>query len=168
MISRAVFKHSALFFPVSAKYVKLIKTFAEHLLMDETDRKIVEELRRDCRQPNSGIAKKLKVSEGTIRNRIARLLKEGVIKRFTIDIGTSSGFMAFVTLECDPGRPTAQIVSAITGIGDVRKVYETAGRWDVVALIDTESPEKFNEVIEKVRSVEGIVNTETLTVLKIN
>ncbi len=136
--------------------------------MDSTDRKIVGELQKDSRQGNLAISKKLGISEGTVRNRVSRLIADGVIKRFTVDIGTSSGFSAFVTLECDPGKPTSQIVSAITDIKGVRKVYETAGRWDIAAFIETESPEKFNDIIENVRSVDGIVNTETLTILKMS
>ncbi len=54
--------------------------------MDEKDRKIIEILEQDARTPFTEIAKMLGVSEATVRKRIARLEREGVIVRYTIEV----------------------------------------------------------------------------------
>ncbi len=136
--------------------------------MNVIDKKIIDELRKNSRETNKVIAEKIGMSEGTVRNRIRKLLDDNIIRRFTVDLGTSRGFMAVVLLESDPSKPTNAIVEKMLAISDVVKVYESAGRWDIVTLVDTQSPEKFNDVIEEIRSIGGIVDTETLTVLKVN
>ncbi len=52
---------------------------AEHNL-DDIDRKIILELQEDARRQSKIIAKKLKVSEGTIKNRVTRLKNRGILK----------------------------------------------------------------------------------------
>ena len=48
--------------------------------MDELDQRIIGLLQIDGRIPNAQIARKLGVSEGTIRRRVGRLLQEDVIR----------------------------------------------------------------------------------------
>ncbi len=48
--------------------------------MDEKDYEILKLLRENSRMSNMEIARELKVSEGTIRKRIANLYKSGIIK----------------------------------------------------------------------------------------
>ena len=55
--------------------------------LDEKDYKIVELLRRDARTTNSAIAKQVDLTEGAVRNRIGRLVRSDVIRRFTIETG---------------------------------------------------------------------------------
>lgn len=53
---------------------------------DETDMKILGFLQGDARMPFRGIAKKLGISDATVYNRVQKMVKKGVIKRFTADI----------------------------------------------------------------------------------
>ncbi|MDE2486793.1 MAG: Lrp/AsnC family transcriptional regulator, partial [Alphaproteobacteria bacterium] len=52
--------------------------------MDDLDRNLLALLRNDARMPAASIAKALKVSRGTVQNRIARLQVEGVVLGFTV------------------------------------------------------------------------------------
>ncbi|MEM4151114.1 MAG: AsnC family transcriptional regulator [Nitrososphaerota archaeon] len=54
--------------------------------LDELDRQIIELMRRDARRSYQSIGRELGVSEGTVRKRVKRLIKSGVIKRFTIEV----------------------------------------------------------------------------------
>ena len=48
--------------------------------MDDTDRHLIAELRSDARLPVSTMAARLGVSRATVRNRIDRMIAEGVIE----------------------------------------------------------------------------------------
>jgi len=48
--------------------------------IDNLDRLIIEELRKNGRESYKKIAKKLKVSDGTIRFRVNRMVKAHIIK----------------------------------------------------------------------------------------
>jgi len=54
--------------------------------IDETDKKIISLLRKDCRMPIIDLSKKLKLSANAVKYRINRLVKENVITSFKIKV----------------------------------------------------------------------------------
>ena len=58
--------------------------------MDDLDRRILSILRRDSRAPYTQIADRVDTSEGTVRNRVERLVEEGIIERFTVATRTGN------------------------------------------------------------------------------
>ena len=58
--------------------------------MDDLDREILTILRRDSRTPYTEIADHVGTSEGTVRNRVERLVDEGIIERFTVATRTGN------------------------------------------------------------------------------
>jgi DNA-binding Lrp family transcriptional regulator len=44
-------------------------------------------------------------------------------------------------------------------------VHSTNGRWDVIAEIGTESLEAFDEVLARIRKLEGVATSETSLLL---
>jgi predicted ArsR family transcriptional regulator len=52
--------------------------------MDDTDRRLIALLRQNARLPVATLAELLKVSRGTVQNRIDRLTDDGVISGFTV------------------------------------------------------------------------------------
>src|SRR5215212_3641837 len=49
-------------------------------VLDELDKRIIRLLQRNARVPNTEIGRELDVTETTIRNRVSRLLDEGLIE----------------------------------------------------------------------------------------
>jgi Lrp/AsnC family transcriptional regulator of lysine biosynthesis len=135
--------------------------------MDELDFRILDELKKNAKQGNVEIAKKLGVSEGTVRKRIKEMEEGGVIKRYTVMMNTSTGFSAFVLIRSRPNVQTSAVVQRIRKVKGVETVYETSGEWDVILRVSCGSAEEFNNVIEKIRAVQGVVETRSLVVLKI-
>jgi DNA-binding Lrp family transcriptional regulator len=54
--------------------------------MDDTDRRLIALLRENARLPVATLARLLKVSRGTVQNRIDRLTTDGVIGGFTVRV----------------------------------------------------------------------------------
>ena len=54
--------------------------------LDQTDKKIIQLLGADARMSNNQMAKVIGVTEGTVRNRIQKLIKNKVIKVSSSDI----------------------------------------------------------------------------------
>jgi DNA-binding Lrp family transcriptional regulator len=134
--------------------------------MDELDLKIIKFLERNGRVSNTEIALKLKVSEGTVRKRISFMLKKEIIKRFTVDLGAEGGFIAFVLINSKPNASLSKVIKKIHSINGIKKISEIAGGFDLIVEITAESAEKFNEVIDSIRSSPSIENTQSLIVLK--
>jgi len=131
--------------------------------MDGIDKKIIEALKTNARTPFLSIAKKINVSEGTIRQRVTKLLSKKVIKKFTIETGIYT--KAIVMIETTPKIPTKKISSAIIHAG-AEKVFEVTGQETIIAMILAENLSQINEIIEKIRAIEGVKETQTFPVLK--
>lgn len=135
--------------------------------LDDTDRRLIALLRADARRPASSLAAALGVSRGTVQNRIARLLRGGVIQGFTLRLGpeaASAGVRAITAIEIR-GRSTAGVLRALNGFPEVRTLHMTNGRWDVVAELGAESLEALDRVLNRIRMLEGVTNTETSILL---
>ena len=130
--------------------------------MDTTDSRIMDFLRKDARMPFLQIAEKLKVSEGTIRKRVKDLIAEDQIRRFTIE--TNNSIFAVVGIETETKTETRKIGEQIKSLG-VSEIYEVTGRFDIIASIPMHDIELVNNMLEKIRAIQGVLHTETFTVL---
>jgi len=136
---------------------------------DKTDAEILKILQKDSSKSFVDIAKELRVTDGTIHQRIKKLKRMGVIKRFTVELdhkilGESS--IAFIFINIQPGY-IESISKTISDFENIMEVYEVHTRGDLLVKIRASSPEGLrNIVINKIRAIEGIVSTELIPVFK--
>src|SRR3712207_1633618 len=139
--------------------------------LDDTDRTLIALLRADARRPASSLAAALGVSRGTVQNRIARLLRGGVIQGFTLRLGPEgedaagrAAVLAITAIEIR-GRAASGVLRALRGFPEIRALHTTNGRWDVIAELGAESLEALDRALSRVRMLEGVANTETSILL---
>ena len=126
--------------------------------MDSIDNKILELLRQNSRTSNSDIADKIGLTEGTVRNRIKRLVKTSVIKKFTIE--TRPVQREAIVLIRTQTRGSKETLRKIRK--HVDRLFETAGEYDVAAYVTADDLATINGIVDKLRTVEGINSTVTL------
>jgi DNA-binding Lrp family transcriptional regulator len=137
--------------------------------MDETDRKLIALLRANARAPVAALAKTLKVSRGTVQNRIDRMMARGDIVGFTVKARAETeaervrAIMA-IAMEGERERSGA-ILRALRGFPQVERVHMTNGRWDMIAELNTESLAAFSAALDGIRQIDGISATETSLLL---
>ena len=134
--------------------------------MDETDKKILKILKDDGRAGYVEIGNQVGLSEGAVRKRIKTLTDEGVIKKFTVKIGVAEGAQAITLLSTNPAYPTQEVSKRIQAIPNVETIYEVTGEYDIIAVIVGMNVVEVNECIEKIRTVEGLMKTNTMIVLR--
>jgi DNA-binding Lrp family transcriptional regulator len=135
--------------------------------MDELDRRLIARLRADSRTPAASLAKALKVSRGTVQNRIERLVSQGVIQGFTVKTrpDVDAGRVRAVMSIAVEGERSGAVVKALSGFPEVAAIHTTNGRWDLVAELDVEGLPEFSQALDQIRQVEGIASTETSILL---
>ena len=131
--------------------------------MDSIDKAILKELEQDARKSFLSIAKKLKVSEGTIRQRVQKLKLKGIIQKFTVKVKDKT--TAIVGIQIRTGIKIKDTLDTMHKL-DIDSVYALTGRFDILCVIKADTFEDTNDMIEMLRSVEGVIHTETFTVLK--
>lgn len=136
-------------------------------LLDDLDQRLIAMLRADSRTPAAALAKALKVSRGTVQNRIERLLARGVVQGFTIKTRPEldAGRVRAVMTIAIEGERSSAVVKVLKGFPEVAAVHTTNGRWDLVAELDVESLAAFSLALDRVRQIEGIASTETSILL---
>ncbi|MEM3731189.1 MAG: HTH-type transcriptional regulator LysM [Candidatus Bathyarchaeia archaeon] len=134
--------------------------------MDEIDKKIIHILKQDGRATYNEIGKKVGLSEGAVRKRIKDLMDSGVIKKFTLKLGLAEGAEAIALVSVKPSIPTSEISAELLKIPYVESVYEVTGEYDIAIMISAMNIAEVNECIERIRKIEGIVNTNTMIVLR--
>ena len=134
--------------------------------MDDTDRKIIRLLKDDGRATYSNVGKKVGLSEGAIRKRIRALVDSGVIRRFTVMVGLTEGAEAITLLSVSPNFPTSTVSRKLTGLPHVETVYEITGQYDIAVIISGLNITEVDECLEKIRSVDGVMNSNTMIILR--
>jgi Lrp/AsnC family transcriptional regulator for asnA, asnC and gidA len=64
---------------------------------DATNWRIIAKLLEDGRQPYRQIAEELNVSESTVRKRVQKMIEEGIINRFTIELNPQATHPTIIT-----------------------------------------------------------------------
>ena len=135
--------------------------------MNDTDQQLLALLRANARESVATLARKLRVSRGTIQNRIRRLEETGVIVGYTARVKPgvqAPRIRALMTIAIE-GNNTEVVLQALRGDPHVQTLHTTNGRWDVVAEIHTDSLESFDQVLGRIRQIPGIASTETSLLL---
>jgi DNA-binding Lrp family transcriptional regulator len=135
--------------------------------VDDLDRKLLALLRADSRKPAATLAAALKVSRGTVQNRIARLLADGVIQGFTVRTRPELEAQRVRAVMCIAveGERTGAVVRRLKGVPAVDRIHSTNGRWDLVAELEVANLAEFSRALDEIRTIEGIAVTETSILL---
>jgi DNA-binding Lrp family transcriptional regulator len=135
--------------------------------LDKTDELILQILCDDSRLAFVDIAAKVGLSEAAVRRRVSNLVKEGTIKRFTIDVDepqTTTSAITYVSVS--PSAPTADVSKKLRSVKGVETIYETTGSFDIAAIIKGASIAEVNKSVEEIRRIDGVLKTETTIILR--
>jgi Lrp/AsnC family transcriptional regulator, regulator for asnA, asnC and gidA len=138
-------------------------------MIDDLDKKIIMELDGDARRSYTELAKVLKVSEGTIRNRVKNLQKRNIIKLEPVINPYALGynFITMMALEVKVSDlPT--VAEMLAKMSNVYYLAFVTGRYDVIAIILSKSTQELSDFIkDNISDVPGIVRSETLVNLEV-
>jgi Lrp/AsnC family transcriptional regulator, regulator for asnA, asnC and gidA len=132
--------------------------------IDDLDVKILSELARDASISVPRLSKKINVNSSVVYSRIKRLVKRGLIKKFTIvinDEALGSNVKALTGINMD-SKLRDNVLNELFKIPEVREVAEVTGRFDVLVTMNARSLDEMHQLIsEKIGRVEGVQKTET-------
>ncbi len=137
--------------------------------IDELDIRIIRELRKDARESFYDLAAKLKVSEGTIYNRVNKLQGMGVIKGYSAEIDFSKlgyGLVAVMGVSVE-GKHLLEIEKEIAKEKNVSAVYDVTGEYDALIVANFKTREELNRFVKKILGVSHVKRTYTMLVLNV-
>ncbi len=137
--------------------------------IDDLDLRVIRELQKDARQSYRDISEKLKVAEGTVYNRVNKLLESGVIKRFMPDIDFSKigyDLVAIVGFTVRGGH-LPEIEKRIAKKPEVSAVYDVTGEYDGIVVAKFKDRSALNKFVKGIIAMPNVKRTYTMVVLNV-
>lgn len=133
--------------------------------MDDVDRRLLALLRDDASRPLKALAAAVNLSRSSVRDRIARMQAEGVIRRFTVEVAPLSQATAILRIRLKT-TPDPSVVGAIVSRADVVRCYSLSGDIDLFVEIAGAGVADINRTRDEIAQLPGIADVETSFVLK--
>lgn len=136
-------------------------------MLDQIDREIISQLQVDGRKPFTDIARELGISEGTIRNRVSRLIEDRTIQIIGMIDPVQLGFdaPAMIGIQVQPSR-LEEVARALASFPEVSYLIMVSGEFDLFVEVLCKDRSALAAFLQqKLMRVEGIARTQTFITL---
>ena len=135
--------------------------------VDTLDRAILSVLRDSARAAYVDIAKNVGVTERTVRTRMRRMEKDGVIRGYTVR-EAGIGLTALIRLKVGPGTEIGTLAGEFAGWSGIECVFEISGDADLVAVVHVDDTVALRDMLDKMwlAAPGDISSTQTELVLE--
>ena len=131
--------------------------------IDAVDCQMIRLLQKDARIPNTEIAKRMGVSEATVRTRLNRLIKEELIQIVAVSNPLKLGFkiVGRIQIHVDIKKMDA-IIEALKALKPLWFIVQTTGGTGIDTEFVVKDLDELNHLIfEKINRIDGVLKTET-------
>lgn len=135
--------------------------------LDERNEALLALLQQNARESTSSLARKLNLSRTAVHERIVRLEEAGVIAGYSVRLGSGAAqrrITAQVMINVSP-RLHKTVEAALTRVKEVRTLHTVSGQHDLIAIVQTESTEQMDEVLDRIGQIDGIERTQSAIIL---
>jgi Lrp/AsnC family leucine-responsive transcriptional regulator len=133
--------------------------------MDAIDRRLLELLREDASRPLKTLAAEVALSRSSVRDRIARLLSRGIIRRYTIEVAPEALPVAAVCLLRLARTPDLVVVRAVAAMPEVTRCEALSGEIDLLVEVAAAHGPALNAVRDRIAALPGVLEVTTSLVL---
>jgi DNA-binding Lrp family transcriptional regulator len=136
--------------------------------LDGTDRALVDELLVDGRRSNREIARRLEISEATVRARLRRMEETGLLRiRGQVDAERAGLVAAWAVVRVrTAGGSTAAVADRLAAMPEVATVSLTTGRQEMILFLTAPTRSRLVQLITgEIRGLTGVRSTETSEVI---
>ena len=132
--------------------------------IDQIDIIILKELSDNANISIPKLAKKTNLNQSFIYNRIDKLVKNGIIKQFTIKVDNSVfGYNVHAIIGININtRKTKEVIDNLKKINETIGISEVSGRFDLLVRIACKNLDQLHKtIVKKLAIIDGVNNTET-------
>lgn len=141
----------------------------EHSAVDELDEKILRVMLDNSRLSYRKIAKQVDVSVATIMNRVQRLEKQGIIKKYSAMLDYEKlGYDVAVIIELKISKgKLLQVEEKIAKSPNVQLVFDHTGPMDATVIAKFKNRKAMDVFLKKLQAYDFVERTETSLILNI-
>ena len=136
--------------------------------IDSVSLAIIEQLQEDGRRPYAAIGKAVGLSEAAVRQRVQKLLDQGVMQIVAVTDPLTVGFSRQAMIGVKVEGDLQQVSDKLAAIAEVDYVVITAGSFDLLVEVVCEDDDHLLELVSKrIRAVPSVRSTESFVYLKL-
>jgi Lrp/AsnC family transcriptional regulator, regulator for asnA, asnC and gidA len=136
--------------------------------LDDISKQIIEELQHDGRASYAALAKLVGLSEAAVRQRVQRLLDTGVMQIVAVTDPATVGFTRHAMIGVKTDGDVREIADKLAELQELDYVVVCTGSFDLlVELVCEDDEHLFDLLNDRIRSVPGVVGTETFVYLRL-
>lgn len=128
--------------------------------MDTLDQQLIALLKVNARLPVVKMAKALGCARSTVQLRLKALEESGAITGYTVSLarrrvdGVNALVLIAVASQSEP-----DVVHILSRRHEVSKLYSVSGRYDLCAMVSTESTHELDALLDRIRAIKGVNET---------
>lgn len=136
--------------------------------LDETDVRIVALLQTDCKAPLARIGESVGLSAPSVMERVRKLEQAGVIRGYHADVDARKvglDITAFVGVSINFPKGIDVFERTVRPIPEVLECHHVTGGPTLLMKVKVRNTAALEQLISKIRVIEGVERTETMIVL---
>ncbi len=138
--------------------------------VDSIDRKILVALQKDAKMSYQEIAERLRISVGTVHNRIKKMQQSGLLGEARAPIAVEKlgyGLYAFIGVSLKEASKMEAVQKKLAAIPQLLESYYTTGEFSLMCkLVVRETSELYMILTERIQKIAEIQSTYTYVVLE--
>ena len=135
--------------------------------LDQKDIALLNALQQNASQRLEDLAELVRLAPSSVHDRLRRLERDGIIKRWTIDIDSAAlglGVLAFIGIRAT--RPCSELLDSLRAIPCIEECHSVAGELSQILKVRVANTTALLDLTERLRQIPGIEQTESTIVLK--
>ena len=136
--------------------------------MDEIDRQLLDELQNDCKRSLKEIGAAVGMSAPSVMERVRKLENAGIIKGYHALLDARKlglDISAFIGVSISDPDLLEAFETWIDSVDQVLECHHVTGGFTLVLKVKTPNTESLEQLISRIRSMDGVAGTETMVVL---
>ncbi|QCR20357.1 Lrp/AsnC family transcriptional regulator [Agrococcus sp. SGAir0287] len=136
--------------------------------MDRIDQGIIDQLRSNARAGYGDIGQVVGLSASAVKRRVDRLVADGVIRGFTVQIDPKVEGLAteaYVELFCRGTVSPTDLRRILAGVPEIVEAGTVTGEADAIVIMRARDVIALEEALEKVRAASSVDHTRSAIVL---
>jgi Lrp/AsnC family leucine-responsive transcriptional regulator len=135
--------------------------------LDPTDLLLLQALQEDASRRLEDLARLVKLAPSSVHDRLRRLEQDSIIRRWTVDLDrTALGLDVLAFIGVRATKACSELLPALQAISSIEECHSVAGELSLLLKARVANTAGLLELVERLRQIPGIEQTETTVVLK--
>lgn len=151
---------------MGSSFYQFDKIFSK-MIIDGKDKALLGLLRNNARKSTTMLARELGLSRATVASRIERLEKRGIITGYTIRFNANyqRGQVRAHVMIHSQAKSSSRIIRELKNLAAITALHAVNGSYEMMAMVEAESTEALDQVLDTIGNIDGIIKTNTSIIL---